>query len=606
MKRKHALWLLAAVLVMTSSLVAVPVMAQAAYTSPTFGFSVTLPAGWEIDSETSDDDTDVLRFSNADVVAFLTSFVSEQSPAACIDEMVATIQARPNHDNFSFAVPVTEEPGRASGTFGYTFVSAAGETLSGRDRMTCYAVDGGMVRLEFLMLENDLASQETAIAEVEALVSAALQPLQAVASPEAATPLPTEEPAATPAADAADDSAAATPDAGEQAQFEDASTPEPTPTTQAAVEPSPTAQSVVEPTPTGTIGDAPEPPAEPGIVSGVSGNSYTSPSFGYGLTWSDAWVVTAEETDTRGDYLGLENEAGIFADLIGERFPADSGNCFDYIVGYYTDHEDYTSVVGTMDSVSAAPGLWDFTGQVTATSTSSSGSTLDLLNYISCSHVPGQLAIVSLEQVVLPETFAELQPEMDALRQGFAVSASGQLTPVDSTPTAVVTVSPVATETGTTTGGVSAVSETTYTSPTYGYRLSWDPAWTVDQESADATQDYLSLTNGPVYAELLSEAWDPTQGNCFEWIVSFYESNSEYTDVRASLDAVSAVPGAWDMTGAIAMTRTSGSGERINYVSCSVLPGQDVVVSLEQFVNPINAPGQLAAMDALREGFSIS
>ncbi len=593
--RRHALLLLAAVLAMTSSLVVAPVMAQAAYTSPTFGFSLTLPPGWQIDSETSDGSTDVLRFSNSEVVAFLTSFVTDQTATECIDDMVATIEARPNHGNFAFAVPVTEEPGKASGTFGYTFVSAAGETLSGRDRMTCYAVDGGMVRLEFLLLATDLAAQEAAIEEVESLVSAALQPLQAVASPESATPLPSETTEEGSEANATEETAPATPESSGQGEFTDAATPEPTPT-----------QALAEPTPTGTIGEAPALPTASGETTGVSGNSYISPTYGYGLTWGDAWVVTGDESDTRGDYLGLENEAGIFADLIGEPYPADIGSCFDFILGYYTNHEDYTNVVGTPDPVSAAPGVWDYTGQLIATTTTSSGTTLDLLNYISCSHVPGQLAIVSLEQVVLPEMLEELKPEMDALRQGFVISASGSLTPVESEPTAEATASPAATESGTTTGGTSGVSGTSYTSPGYGYRLTWDPAWTVDQERVDGAQNYLSLSNGAVYAELLSEPWDPTQGNCFEWIVGFYTSNAEYTEVRASQDATSAVPGVWDMTGAIAMTRTDGNGERINYVACSTLPGQDVIVSLEQFVYPIDAPGQLAAMDALREGFSIS
>jgi hypothetical protein len=379
----------------------------------------------------------------------------------------------------------------------------------------------------------------------------------------------------------------------------------------------------VEPTPTETIVETPAPPEGEIVSPNISGNSYISPAFGYGLTWSDAWQVSDEESDARGDYLGLEHPDGIFADLIGEPFPADAGNCFDFIVSYYSDHEDYTSVNGAVDQVSAAPGLWDYTGTITATTESSSGSSLDLVNFVACSHIPGQSAIVSLEQVVEPETFDQLKPEMDALRQGFALSATGQPTTpsIESTPTtpsleatqtpmAVGTESAsatvVATESaGTETAG-SAVVGSTYTSPSYGYTLTWDETWTVDQESTEGGQDFLGLTNGPVLAELLSEEWDPSSGNCFEWIVDFYATNAEYADVRASQDAVSAAPGIWEVTGAIAMTNADGTEEHINYVACSPLPGQDVIVSLEQFVLPIDAPGQLAAMDALREGFSNS
>ena len=68
------------------------------------------------------------------------------------------------------------------------------------------------------------------------------------------------------------------------------------------------------------------------------------------------------------------------------------------------------------------------------------------------------------------------------------------------------------------------------------------------------------------------------------------------------------MPGVWDYTGAIAMTdlESSTNAERINYVACSEIPGQTAIVSLEQFVFPIDAPGQLGAMDALRESFSLT
>ncbi|MGD9710803.1 MAG: hypothetical protein AB7V46_01905 [Thermomicrobiales bacterium] len=594
--RKRSLWLLTALLVAAASLVAMPVSAQTAYTSPTYGFSVTLPAGWTIDSQTSDGRTDVLRFSNPEVVAFLTAYASDETPADCIESMVETIQGRPNHDNFAFAVPIAEQPGTASATFGYTFITAAGEQLAGRDRMTCWEIEeGGMVRLEFLVLENDLQAQEAAIEEVETAVNVAVQPLLAAEAQglPAATPLPSEPAVATETAtsEATVTEAPATP-AAEEGAFEEAATP--------------------EPTSTGTVSE-PSPPSDDEIVSpNITGNSYVSPSFSYGLTWSDDWTVSGEESDTRGDYLGLEHADGIFADLIGEPYPADTGNCFDFIVDYYSNHEDYTNVVGTMDSVSAAPGLWDYTGVMLATTTSSSGASLDLVNYLSCSHVPNELAIVSLEQVVLPDLFDQLRPEMDALRQGFVISTLVETTPegqVAPSPTPEATAAGTVTPSGTPSSGAttagSAVAGSTYTSPTYGYRLTWDDTWIVNEESAEG-RDYLSLDNGAVVAELLSEEWVPGTGNCFEWIVEFYATHADYSDVRASQDAVSAAPDNWEITGAIAMSQADGTGERINYVACSEIPGQDVIVSLEQFVYPIDAPGQLTAMDALREGFSLT
>ncbi|MCC6943063.1 MAG: hypothetical protein IT335_00720 [Thermomicrobiales bacterium] len=548
-------------LVLSTMLVASPVSAQASYTSPTFGFSVTLPAGWTVDSETSDADGDILRFSNESVVAFLTSYATDQTPTACIEEGVDEVERRANHANFTFVEPIAEQNGKATALFGYTFVTAAGEQLDGRDRMTCWALPevGGMVRLEFLLLERDLVGQDAAMTATEAAVESALAPLTAGESSgvEAATPIAVEEP-----------------DAEEAAPGSTTATPVP------------------------DIGTAPLPE----VQAGVSGNSYVSPAFGYGLTWSDAWTVSSQESDNRGDYLGLEHADGLFADLIGEAYPQDTGSCFDFIAAYYSNHEDYINVVPNRDATSAVPGVWDATGTLSMTGITSSGTQIEIVNYLSCSHIPGDSAIVSLEISSLATSFEQLRPEMDALRQGFTLTA-GSGAPAGVTPTAE-------TASGTTTGAgvASGVSGMSYLSPNFGYRLSWDVPWTVDSESTVAGRDYLALTNGPVYAELLSESWDATQGNCFEWIVAFYSTNPDFTDVRAAQDAVSAVPGVWDVTGAIALTDADAAtnGERINYVACSEIPGQGVVVSLEQFVLPIDAPGQLSAMDALRASFSMT
>lgn len=552
-------------------LAASPVSAQTSYTNPSLGYVVTLPAEWEIRADNSVDGVDTLRFTNGSVVAFLTTYFTDQTPAECIDEAVQTIQSRPQHDDFAFTQPVSETDGAATAVFGYTFVTAAGEQLNGRDRMTCWSLPdaGAMVRLEFLLLERSLIAEQTAMAEIETAVANALAPMMS------------------PAVDAG----AATPIAGESQDDVEVATAVPTVAT-----------------------ESPQEPLQPQTESAVTGTSYISPTFGYGLTWDASWTVNSEASDSQGDYLGLDHPDRIFADLIGEIPSQVTANCFDYIAAFYANHDDYRNVVATPDAASAVPGVWDFTGVITLTSTPASGGEIELVIYLSCSHIPGQDAIVSLEQSVFTEDFDLLKPEMDALRQGFVMSATGQ-TPapgqgqVESTAVAVPTVTPVATVTATITGGTtgaSGVSGMSYVSPTYGYRLSWDATWTVDAESTENGTDYLALTNGRVTAELISESWDPLIGNCFEWIVDFYEL--KYDNVRASQDAVSAVPGVWEITGAIAITDPDATtnAEQINYVACSALPDQNVVVSLEQFVYPIDAPGQLSAMDALRASFSLT
>ncbi len=342
----------------------------------------------------------------------------------------------------------------------------------------------------------------------------------------------------------------------------------------------------------------PEPTSEPGVaggqLGGVQGNMYISPSYGYQLTWDPAiWSVTSDETETDRDYLALSNEGGVFVDLIGEPFSNPAASCFDFVASTYLQGAAYSNVQTTVDPVSAVPGVWDTTGIIVMTYTdASSGSTVDLVNYVACSVLPQQSAVVSLEQVVGLALFAPQIGAMDSLRQGFQLASDQNQT--------------------TTTGTAPEVpgASNGYTSPTYGYSLTWDDSWTIREETTGASGDLLSLTNGPVLSQLLGEVVTAGYaGTCFDWLVDYYVNNPDYTSVQGVPDQTTMVPGVWEQTGlmGMALVATSDGSPRplINYVSCSFVPGQNAVVSLEQFIDPGDAVTQIPNMDALRAGFSI-
>ena len=56
----------------------------------------------------------------------------------------------------------------------------------------------------------------------------------------------------------------------------------------------------------------------------------------------------------------------------------------------------------------------------------------------------------------------------------------------------------------TTAAGTSNVVGNTYTSPTFGYQLTWDPTWSVVTDSSQNQFDVLRITNGVVTTDLYS------------------------------------------------------------------------------------------------------
>ncbi|CAN5740471.1 hypothetical protein BH23CHL5_BH23CHL5_12900 [soil metagenome] len=156
----------------------------------------------------------------------------------------------------------------------------------------------------------------------------------------------------------------------------------------------------------------------------------------------------------------------------------------------------------------------------------------------------------------------------------------------------------------------SGVDGMTYTSPTYGYSLSWNENWSVDDENSDGVTDYLGLSSGVVVADLIGEPFDATAGSCFEQIVAYYEADPAYTDIQFATDSASTSSGIWDETGMLTMTFTrpdSGvATEFANFASCSVVQGGEASVSLEQFVPVADFRSQVVLMDELRDAFVLN
>jgi predicted metalloprotease len=78
--------------------------------------------------------------------------------------------------------------------------------------------------------------------------------------------------------------------------------------------------------------------------SGVDGNTYTSPLFGYSVTWADTWTVIDEQSDEGVDILGLSNDVSTV-----------------YFTAYASASETEASCLATSaDLLSSEAGVVDF------------------------------------------------------------------------------------------------------------------------------------------------------------------------------------------------------------------------------------------------------
>jgi hypothetical protein len=380
--------------------------------------------------------------------------------------------------------------------------------------------------------------------------------------------------------------------------------------TDVAAPPSPTAGLPFE-TPTDTTTG----------MAGVTGNTYVSPQFGYGLTWTDEWTVESASSEEQGDHLGMTNGT-VLVDLIGEAATPD-GTCFDWLIDYYENQPNYSDVQWAVDNVSAVPGVWETTGIITVTYTAPTPTSIaaqpsptagipfetptsipdnttgNYINYVACSTLPDQGAVVTLEMFVPVSEFRAQEAAMEALRAGFTPTSGTQI--AQPSPTAELGV-----PTGTPVG---AVTDNTYTSPTYGYTLTWDPAvWEVvnEQTSGDGF-DYLRLESDRLIAELYGAQGPDSAAQCLDNLIAYYEGQPEYSDVGYVRDAQTSELG--DMaTGVLEFIETNTLGQAVETfddVTCIRMDDQNAIVFLEIYMSPLDYLPESGNREALKSGLTV-
>lgn len=288
---------------------------------------------------------------------------------------------------------------------------------------------------------------------------------------------------------------------------------------------------------------------------GVDGNRYTSPTYGYTVSWDETvWTVGADRSDDGVDYLELGAEASTLA-LAGTDAYTTLDDC---IRGEIAELEEIESTSGIerdrdlVDSIEAGENARVVV--VTYTVTPLEDLVFENVKSIECRPLVAGEAVLAITQVVAQEDFAdeterrnevvaelelddapvpatgeaeatekadteptksaeddataEVDPEPteDAEDEPTEDADAGpviDINPGDDTPTADLDDEPTETA-GSPLPGRSGVDGNRYVGPNWGYGITWDDEiWEVEEEDAQEDYDYLQLgtPRGTLYLE---------------------------------------------------------------------------------------------------------
>jgi hypothetical protein len=206
--------------------------------------------------------------------------------------------------------------------------------------------------------------------------------------------------------------------------------------------------------------------------------------------------------------------------------------------------------------------------------------------------VPTVAPTVALPPVETPTT-AGLPVETPTTAAGFPTE-----TPVAGTTPATLP---------TTASGSTNVVGNTYTSPTFGYQLTWDPSWSVVTESSQNQFDVLRITNGVVTTDLYSGVSTMTLQDCITSLVQYYQGpdqSASYANVVLGTfaDGQQILTQGNVAIATITFDYTDSSGattSTTDSVICVSMPTQGALVTMESYIPTDQVATQQAAVSAL-------
>lgn len=257
------------------------------YTSPDHGFTVTWDDAWEATENAGAGDFHELRLtSDTGSLSILSGSFYGGDPDACLDGEDAYFGTEdPNVQEWEPAVDANGDPitgsgeGVAYGVFTLTYGGEDDDPVDLVDYIECRALIPGETTLEIFA--------STTPELYEAHIAAVLEITNAIEMPEGAGPVEPVEPVL--------------PDFGAGSQLT-AATPEPVGT----------------------------PVAEPGGDSGLDGNTFTSPSFGFTFDLPEGWTAEGESIAEGDETLVVSNGLSTITLHATDAYSGDLRGCISF------------------------------------------------------------------------------------------------------------------------------------------------------------------------------------------------------------------------------------------------------------------------------------
>jgi hypothetical protein len=182
--------------------------------------------------------------------------------------------------------------------------------------------------------------------------------------------------------------------------------------------------------------------------SPAAGNSYTSPTYGYSLTWDAGWHEVTQTSQDGYDQLRIASNSAL-VDLAGFPWTGTADDCIQSLLNYYTGQSGYSNVKIAVDATGKERRGHDGTSAwaVIDFRLTSNGQTNDYSDYAECRPIVAGQSMLSFEYLTYASDFAAEESERNRLLAALTMpgGATATGTPVAASPEATRTESPAAT-----------------------------------------------------------------------------------------------------------------------------------------------------------------
>ena len=370
--------------------------------------------------------------------------------------------------------------------------------------------------------------------------------------------------------------------------------------------------------PAGTPAETPEAATPQASNEGIEGDTYTSPTYGYRLTW-DANIWEAESRVGADGYneLRLESPSVSLAIWSGPFYNGDPAACLegesdhfatdDPSVSDWEPAEDANGEPIGGETAVAAYGVFTLTYSDPETE---DAEPVELVDYIECRSLVEGESVLVIFATTTPERYNDSIE--DVLRISNAIELAGDdaatpasatdpaATPVTVTPDAVIPETPMP-DTGTPAGtpeAITGLDGMTFTSPGFGFSITIPSTWSVADETIAEDEEILVLNNGTsvVTLQATSQYRGDLEG-CVAYAQRQAAADPAYVDLAPDVTSTGAPLSGSNAEGAYANFTYTGSksAKYAHFISCRAIVEGESYLILTQDVPYSDYPTQRQA-----------